>query len=161
MPEKNNVTRMLEAKGIPYYTHTVPAEKLSALEIAELLNLNPKRVFKTIVLQGEKGKKGLLAVIPATGNVHPKKAAQLVGMKKTRVTTMREAETLTGLLAGGISPLALINKGFRVLLDESALRCDTVYLSGGKRGLQIEMKPDDLIRLTKAQCGALVSQAAG
>jgi len=73
------------------------------------------------------------------------------------VTTLREAEALTGLKAGGISPLALINKGFQVVIDETALERGKILISGGQRGLQIQLASQDLIRLTNARTARISS----
>ena len=156
MSVKNNVTRLLDGKKIPYTAFEVPAVKLSAMEVADLLGKPPENVFKTIVLRAEKNKKPILAVVPATGEVDPKKLASFLKEKKVSVTSQQEAETLTGLLAGGISPLALIHKGFQVIMDASALTREKVILSGGQRGLQIELKVDDLMRLTNARTAEIV-----
>jgi Cys-tRNA(Pro)/Cys-tRNA(Cys) deacylase len=151
MSLKNNVTRLLDGKKVPYTSFEIPAAKLSALEVADLLGKPTKNVFKTIVLKAEKNRKPILAVVPATGEVNPKKLAAFLKEKKVSVTTQQEAKKLTGLLAGGISPLALIHKGFQVVVDASALTGEKVVLSGGQRGLQIELKAEDLIRLTNAR----------
>ncbi len=77
--------------------------------------------------------------------------AAAVGEKKVYLPTERDAETLTGLQAGGISPLALINKGFRVLIDASAREHAEIHVSGGQRGLNIKLSLDDFMKLTNAQ----------
>ena len=146
----NNVTRMLDAKGIPYCALEIPNKKLSAMEVAEFLQVSPEMVFKTIVVERDEKGKAILALVPATGEVNVKNLAKTVGEKKLRVTTLEKAEKLTGLRAGGISPLALINKGFEVFLFESALELDEIIISGGQWGLQIALKPQDLMQLTNA-----------
>ncbi len=151
MAATNNVTRMLDARNIPYTVFEIPAEKLSALEVSDYLHLPPEDVFKTIVLHREKSGKPVLSVVPATGEVSPKKLAGFLNEKKVSVTTLREAEALTGLQAGGISPLALIHKGFQVVIDESAIKRKTILISGGQRGMQIQLAAQDLIRLTNAR----------
>ena len=80
-----------------------------------------------------------------------KLVAAAVGEKKVYLPSERDAETLTGLQAGGISPLALINKGFRVLIDATAREHGQIHVSGGQRGLNIKLSLDDLIKLTNAQ----------
>jgi Cys-tRNA(Pro)/Cys-tRNA(Cys) deacylase len=152
----NNVTRLLDAKNVSYSAFEIPAVKLSALEVADLLEKSPENVFKTIVLMAEKNKKPILAVVPATGVVSPKKLAVFLKEKKVSVTTLKEAEKLTGLLAGGISPLALIHKGFQVVLDTSAIMRKLVVVSGGQRGIQIELNAEDLVRLTDARSADIV-----
>jgi Cys-tRNA(Pro)/Cys-tRNA(Cys) deacylase len=93
-----------------------------------------------VVTREGKGKP-ILAVIPGDKEVDLKRLAQAVGEKKVTLPTEREAENLTGLKAGGISPLALINRGFQVLLDSSAQSHPEIYVSGGQRGLNIRLPP--------------------
>jgi len=147
----NNVTRMLDARKIAHTAFEVPAEKLSALEVASLLNISPNMVFKSIVAKREKAGRPILALVPATGEVDAKALAANLKEKKIHVTTQNEAEAMTGLLAGGISPLALINKGFQVLIDASAQEMEAIIISGGQRGLQIRINPQDLAKLTNAR----------
>jgi Cys-tRNA(Pro)/Cys-tRNA(Cys) deacylase len=146
----NNVTRLLQAHNIAFTVFELPTEKLGALETAALLGINPEQVFKTIVvLRGSIGKP-ILVVLPGPYEVNLKKLATSVGDKKLRLATQREAEQVTGLRVGGISPLALTNRGFQCVIDESALLFDAIHISGGERGLNIRLAPTDLITLTKA-----------
>lgn len=155
MTIKNNVTRLLEQRKIPYTAYELSAEKHSAVETAALLNLPEELIFKTIVLlPAEKGKP-ILAVIPGPFEVNLKAAAKVLGEKKVVLTTQKEAETLTGLQSGGISPLALLNKGFRVILDLSAQDHQEVHISGGQRGLNIRLAVKDLVSLTNAVFGEI------
>jgi Cys-tRNA(Pro)/Cys-tRNA(Cys) deacylase len=155
MPPVNNVTRLLDSRKVAYQAYETPAEKLGALETARLLNIDPAMVFKTIVVTREKPKKPLLAVVPGPANVDLKLLAAALGEKKVHLPTEREAEQLTGLQAGGISPLALINKGFQVVLDSSAQKFSEIHISGGQRGLNIKLPVDDLIKLTNARVAAI------
>ena len=147
----NNVTRLLDQRQIVYEAYELPAEKLGARETASLLGIDPAIVFKTIVVTRDKPKKPLLVVVPGDSVVDLKLVAAAVGEKKVYLPTEREAEALTGLQAGGISPLALIHKGFRVLIDESARRYPEIHVSGGQRGLNIRLSLADLEKLTNAQ----------
>ena len=151
MPIVNNVTRMLDSRKIPYTAYELPPEKLGALETARLLNVEPATVYKTIVVTRDKPKKPLLVVIPGPNQVDLKMLAAFLGEKKVHLPTEREAEQLTGLQAGGISPLALLNKGFQVVLDASAREQAEIHVSGGQRGLNIRLPVDALIRLTNAR----------
>ena len=151
MPITNNVTRLLDSREIKYATYELPAEKLGALETARLLNLDPAVVFKTIVVIRDRPRKSLLAVVPGTSSVDLKLLAAALGEKKVYLLTEREAEELTGLQAGGISPLALINKGFQVVIDSSAQSFAEIHISGGQRGLNIKLPVADLAKLTNAR----------
>ena len=161
MPPTNNITRLLDARKIAYIAFETPAEKLGALETAEFLKVAPESVFKTIVVTRDKptsspkGKKPILAVIPGPNSVDLKLLAAALGEKKVHLPTEREAEQLTGLQAGGISPLALINKGFQVVVDSAAQRYDEIHISGGQRGLNIKLPVADLIKLTNARLGSI------
>ena len=151
----NNVTRFLDARKVPYTAFETPPEKLGALEVAHLLNVEPASVFKTIVVTRDKPRKPLLAVVSGPSNVDLKLLASALGEKKVYLPTEREAEQLTGLQAGGISPLALINKGFQVNVDSSAQNFSAIHISGGQRGLNILIQVDDLIKLTDARIGQI------
>lgn len=153
MPIVNNVTRLLDSRKIPYTAYELPPEKLGALETARLLDVDPATVYKTIVVTREKPKKPLLVVIPGPNQVDLKVLASFLGEKKVHLSTEREAEALTGLQAGGISPLALLNKGFQVILDISAEAHVEIHISGGARGLNIQMPTDALVQLSKARLG--------
>ena len=160
MTTTNNVTRMLEARKIAFTAQEVPEEKLSAVEVAALLEIPPEIVFKTIVAKREKKGKPILALVPATGEVNNKALAASLKEKKVHVTTQAEAEALTGLRAGGISPLALINKGFQVIMDISAQSLDEILVSGGQWGLQIRISPKDIAKLTNARFAPISSPAS-
>jgi Cys-tRNA(Pro)/Cys-tRNA(Cys) deacylase len=151
MTTKNNVTRMLDAKKIPYTAHPLPQEKLGAQEAAAFLAVDPKLVFKTIVALRPTGGKPILAVLPGDSELDLKALAKALGEKKIKLATHDEAEKITDLQTGGISPIALLNKGFQVIVDESANGYAQIFISGGQRGLNIQLAPKDLIKLTKAR----------
>ena len=151
MATVNNVTRFLDSRKVSYDVFELPPEKLGALDVAHLLNVEPDFVFKTIVVTREKPKKPLLVLVPGPSSVNLKLLAAAVGEKKVYLPTEREAEKLTGLQAGGISPLALINKGFQVVIDASANNHPKIYISGAQRGVNIKLSVDDLSRLTNAR----------
>ena len=159
MPAVNNVTRFLDSRKIAYHAYETPAEKLGALETAKFLNVPPEVVYKTIVVTREKPKKPLLAVVPGPVNVDLKLLAAALGEKKVHLPTEREAEQLTGLEAGGISPLALLNKGFQVVIDSSANDHAEIHVSGGQRGLNIRLGVNDLVRLTNARVASICQES--
>jgi len=146
----NNVTRLLDSRKIPYTAFELPAEKLGAVEVALLLDVPPEQVFKTIVVAREGKGKPILALTPGPAEVDLKALAKAVGEKKLVLPSEREAERLTGLQVGGISPLALINRGFQVVIDETAQLFDEIYISGGQRGLDIRLPVQALADLTSA-----------
>jgi len=147
----NNVTRFLESKKITFTAFELPAEKLGAVETSRRLNVPLNQVFKTIVILREKPGKPILAVIPGDCQANLKAIAAIANEKKVRLPTQREAEQLTGLQAGGISPLALINKGFQVIVHSSAGKYEQIHVSGGQRGLNIRLPVKALVELTRAR----------
>ncbi len=161
MPVRNNVTRMLDARKIAYTpVQYDPARFHSAEEVAELIGAPAAQVYKTIVvLREQTGQRPLLVIVPGDREVDLKRLAAGLGEKKLRVAPQREAEALTRLQVGGISALALIGRGFEVVLDTSAERFAAagIYVSGGQRGLNVRLRPADLLALT----GGAYAQAAG
>jgi Cys-tRNA(Pro)/Cys-tRNA(Cys) deacylase len=151
MVEPNNVTRLLDAHRVKYSVYELPAEKLGAAATAELLKVGAEQVFKTIVVLRDKAKRPLLVLVPGNSAVDLKLLASALGEKKVFLPTEREAEGLTGLQAGGISPLALLHKGFQVILDSSAQALGEIHVSGGRRGLNIKLAVSDLAELTHAR----------
>ncbi len=153
----NNITRFLDSRKIKYVAHELPAEKIAAVEAAQILGVLEAQVFKTIVTTREKGKP-VLAIISGNKSVDLKSLASFLNEKKMSLPTQKEAETLTGLQAGGISPLALINKGFQVVIDSDCESYEEIYISGGQRGINIQIGVKDLISLVNAKVG-LISKA--
>ena len=147
----NNVTRLLDNRKITYEAYQLPKEKIGADEVAQLLDAPPEIVFKSIVITRRGSGKSILAVVPGNKEVNLKSLAKAVGEKKVTPSTQREAEKITRLQAGGISPLALINRGFEILIDQSALDHEFIHISGGERGLNIRLATKDLIQLTRAK----------
>jgi Cys-tRNA(Pro)/Cys-tRNA(Cys) deacylase len=119
------------------------------------MNVPAAQVFKSIVVLRTRPGKPILAVVPGDHEVDLKLLAAEAGEKKLQVSTQVEAEKLTGLLTGGISPLALINKGFQVWLDSSAQNFDEIHISGGQRGLNIRLAVTDLVKLTGARLAVI------
>lgn len=121
-------------------------------EASEVLGLPPERVFKTLVAEVD----GTLTVgvVPVVHQLDLKALAAAVGGKKGRMAEVATAERATGYVAGGISPLGQ-RKRLQVVVDESARGYETVFCSGGRRGLEIEIAPADLVRLTGAVVAAI------
>lgn len=147
----NNITRLLDSRNIKYEVFELPEEKLAADDVARLMNAAPEIVFKSIVI-GRKGPgKPILAVVPGNQDVDLKKLAKAVSEKKVSPVTQKEAEHLTKLLTGGISPLALINRGFEIIIHQSILDHELIHISGGERGLNIRLAPEDLVKVVQAR----------
>ncbi len=153
----NNVIRFLDSRKVIYEVFDLPREKLSADEVARLLEASPSIVFKSIVISRMGSGKTILAVVPGDREVNLKKLAKIVGEKKLIPATKKEAENLTKLLTGGISPLALINKGFEIVIHKSVLDYELVHISGGELGVNIRLPSPDLIDLTGAKVADISS----
>ncbi|MCJ7733487.1 MAG: hypothetical protein MUP11_02970 [Anaerolineales bacterium] len=153
----NNVTRFLDSRKIKYAVFELPRQKLGAEEVAGMLNTAPGIVFKSIVIKRTGPGKPILAVVPGDREVNLKSLAKTIGEKKVNPATQKEAENLTGLLTGGISPLALINKGFEIVIHKSVLDYELVHISGGELGVNIRLSSPDLINLTGAKVADISS----
>ena len=147
----NNITRLLDSRNIAYTAYELPGEKLGALQAATIMGVPPEQVFKTIVVRREGKGKPILALTPGPLEVDLKALARALNEKKLFLPTERDAERLTGLQAGGISPLALLNKGFQIVIDETAMLYEEIYISGGQRGLDIRLPVEALVALTEAE----------
>jgi len=155
MADKTNAMRMLDARGVPYEVYTFPPEIHSAEGVAQVVGLPASQVYKTLVVVRKQGKP-LLVMIAGDRELDLKRLAKAVGEKKLRMATYREAESLTGLQVGGISALALLNRNFDVYIDQAATKLERVLVSAGCRGINLGIKVEDLIRVTKAKvidCG--------
>lgn len=154
MAQKLNSMRLLEQHNIPYEALTYPTEIKDAGEVAEALGLPYETVFKTLVVQAADDatqKKPYLVMIPALHRLDMKKMAAAAGVKKVRIAAHKDAESLTGLQVGGISALALTQKGWPVYLDSSATAGQHIVLSAGQRGTQLRVPVTPLIQLLRAR----------
>ena len=147
-----------EAKkaGIPYRIHEYehdPAAESYGLEAAAKLGVDAARVFKTLVAEAERGAL-IVGIVPVSTALNLKALAAAAGMKRAEMADMTAAERATWYVAGGISPLGQ-KKRLRTILDESALAFPTIFVSAGRRGLEIELAPADLIRLCGGQAAAI------
>ena len=150
-------TAALTAAGVPFVVHPYahdPSAPSYGLEAAEVLGIDPARVFKTLMVEVE----GRLAVgvVPVSGSLDLKAVANALGSKKASMADPKAAERRTGYVLGGISPLGQ-RQPSPTVLDESALGFETIFVSGGRRGLDIEVAPADLVRLTRAVTAAIGS----
>lgn len=141
-------TSALDRAGIGYeirgYEHDPSAESYG-LEAAEALGVEPERVFKTLLVDTDNGLG--VGIVPVAGLLDLKAVAVALGAKKARMADATVAERTTGYVVGGISPIGQ-RKALPTVLDESALGFETILVSGGKRGLDIELAPKDLVRMT-------------
>ena len=154
--DKTNAMRILDRSKIPYeiMTYTVDESDLSGEHAAAELGLDPKRVFKTLVLKGDK-KGHLVAVIPVDGTLDLKALARVSGNKSVEMIHVKELFDLTGYIRGGCSPIGM-KKLFPTYLDESCMVFETIVFSAGQRGMQIVAAPADLVRAVNGQVCALL-----
>jgi Cys-tRNA(Pro)/Cys-tRNA(Cys) deacylase len=149
-------TVALARAGIAYTLHSYahdPAVQAYGEEAADALGVPPGRVFKTLVAEVEGGL--AVAVVPVAGKLDLKAlAAALGGGKRAAMAEAARVERVTGYVVGGISPLGQ-RKQLPTVLDASALDFDTIYFSAGRRGLEIELAPADLVTLTGAVVAAI------
>ena len=147
----------LEVAGIPFRLHSYDNEVVSgyAAEAASALAIPQVQVFKTLIAQGP-DKKLYAALVPTPQQLNLKLLAKAIGVKKTTMAEQSAAERSTGYLKGGISPLGQKAK-LTTYLDSSAHDFDTIFVSAGRRGLEIEIAPDDLIELLNARVGEFSS----
>ncbi len=146
---KTNAMRMLDSRGIAYTAFEYSPDIHSGEGVAEKLGETPERVFKTLVAMVE-GAGPILVIVPSNHELDLKRCAAAVGVKRLRMATRKEAESKTGLLAGGISALALLHKQFPVYLDHHAILWDDIWVSAGQRGFNLNIAVEDLIAVTSA-----------
>lgn len=142
--------RLLEGKKVSYEAIAYDDQLRDAVEIARLIEAPPSAVFKTLVVTRPIGKP-LLVMVAADKQLDLKRLAKGLGEKKVSMASQREAEQLTGLQVGGISPLALLRRGFTICADAGIQDHKMVYVSAGKRGLQLRVRASDLVRVTGAR----------
>jgi Cys-tRNA(Pro)/Cys-tRNA(Cys) deacylase len=118
-------------------------------EAADKLGVDPARIFKTLVVSVD-GKTLAVGVVPVTGMLSMKLIAKAAGGKKAIMADPQEVQRRTGYVLGGVSPLGQKNR-LNTFIDASAVGFETIYVSAGRRGLEIELSPDDLVRLTEGQ----------
>lgn len=140
------------AHGIHEYTHDPKAESYG-LEAAEKLGVAAERVFKTLVAELDDGRLAV-GIVPVARSLNLKSLAAALGARRAELAEMSKAERTTGYVAGGISPLGQ-KKLLPTVLDESAIVLETIYVSAGRRGLEIELAPDDLLRLTQGKLATI------
>jgi Cys-tRNA(Pro)/Cys-tRNA(Cys) deacylase len=153
-------TVALTSAGLPFSLHPYehdPAAASYGLEAAEALGVEPDRVFKTLLADTELGL--VVGVVPVTGLLDLKALATAVGAKRAAMADPAVAERRTGYVVGGISPIGQKTRHVTVV-DETAQLFETVFVSGGKRGLDIELAPNDLLRATDGTYAAIAKATA-
>ena len=156
--EKTNVMRLLDQRKVPYTPHAYPhgdGEAPDGVTVARSLGLDPDRVFKTLVTKGASGGYYVFD-IPVAATLDLKKAARAVGEKSVAMLPSKELLPLTGYVHGGCSPVGM-KKPFPTVFHRSALDQETILVSAGKIGFQVEVRPGDLIALVGAKAEDVVA----
>lgn len=149
--KKTNAARLLDKAGVAYelIPYEVDETDLSAVHVAASLGEDIERVFKTLVLRGDKNGH-FVCVIPGEHEVDLKLAAKASGNKKCDLIPMKELLPLTGYIRGGCTPIGM-KKPFPTYIHASCLHYPFIYISAGQRGLQLKLDPNDLIRVVHAE----------
>ncbi len=157
---KTLAMRVLEGHGIPYEPVSYEVkEHLSAAEVAAALGFPAEQTFKTlVVLPDRPGARPILALVPGDSQLDLKKLAAAAGEKKVQMAPQRDAERLTGLQKGGISPLALMDKTWPVIMDETVLLFDRIEVSAGKVGAGVLVPVEPLLTLLGAITADIVGE---
>lgn len=153
---KTNVMRILDQHQIPYEPHDYPVgEKAkSGMEVADYLKKDPYQVYKTLVTRSASGR-NYVFVIPSCGTLDLKKAAKAAGEKSIEMIHQAELLPLTGYIHGGCSPIGM-KKKFPTFFEEACVLEDTICVSAGKVGFQVELDPSSLIKITDGQTVDLI-----
>ena len=151
---KTNAMRILESLKIPYTHHTYECEEfVDGLQIADKLSLPYEQVYKTLVTVGS-SKNFFVFVIPIAAELDLKKAAKSVGEKSVEMLHVKDITAVTGYVRGGCTAIGM-KKQFPTVIDSSAQHQEYIYVSGGKIGMQIKLKPDDLKKAARAEYGEI------
>lgn len=152
---KTNAMRMLDKEKIDYTTMTYECDEfVDALKIADKLSLPYEKVYKTLVTQGN-SKNYYVFVIPIAEELDLKKAAKSVGEKALSMLHVKDINAVTGYIRGGCTSIGM-KKQYVTRVDESAATLSTMIVSGGKLGVQIELRPDDLLKAARAEMADII-----
>lgn len=152
---KTNAMRILETMKIPYETHTYECEEFhDGIQIADMLGQAYDKVYKTLVTQGA-SKNYFVFVIPIDQELDMKKAAKSVGEKSVSMIHVKDITAVTGYIRGGCTAIGM-KKQFVTRIQVDAQVLDTIIVSGGKLGMQIELKPEDLLKASKAEYADII-----
>ena len=145
---KTNAIRIVESFNVPHsiYEYDYSDNELSGVAVASKIGKEPERVFKTLVTEGRNTGINVF-VIPSNAELDLKKAALAAGDKNVEMMKFRDLEGKTGYVHGGCSPIGM-KKVFPTFIDETAELHEMIVISGGRIGIQIELSPDDLIKMT-------------
>ena len=158
--QKTNALRELERAGLSFSTHTyeVDGSDLSGVHVAAQLGQDPDRVFKTLVTVTS-AHDHVVCCVPVAAELDLKAAARAVGEKSLEMMHVRDLVAVTGYMRGGCSPVGM-KRRFRTVVDETCQLFDTIMVSGGRRGLQVEIAPHDLVGFCDAVMADICKEEA-
>lgn len=154
---KTNAMRYLDRNRVPYTVRYYDCEQfIDGITVAKALGVMPERTFKTLVTQGKSGGH-FVFLIPVEKELHLKKAARLAREKALEMVHVKDIQPITGYIRGACTPVGM-KKAFPTFFDECCLAYDTIYVSGGAIGTQMEVSPRELIRVSKAETADLIQE---
>lgn len=154
---KTNAVRILLTAGVEFAVREYPVREdaLDAVSVARFLGAEPERVFKTLVTVSDAGEH-VVFCLPGNAGLDLKKAARAAGARRIGMLPARELQPLTGYVHGGCSPIGM-KKQLPTWIEESAQLFDTILVSGGARGIDVEIAPEDLVRMVGARYADLIA----
>lgn len=155
---KTNVMRILDSANIPYTVHTydVSDDLIDGVSVAKKCGQDPEQVFKTLVTVGS-DKQHYVFDIPVGAKLDLKACAKAAGVKNVEMIHQKELLPLTGYIHGGCSPIGM-KKQFKTIFDETIVLFDTIMISAGKVGMQVEVNPQDLLKITDGITAAITNE---
>lgn len=156
--QKTNAMRMLETAGIAYTEHTYDTEDgaIDGVSVALKCGEDPEQVFKTLVTQGD-DRNYYVFVVPVGMKLDLKACARAAGVRSVEMIPQKELLKVTGYIHGGCSPVGM-KKPFPTVFDETVILFDTIMVSGGRVGIQVEVNPEDLLRITNGKTAPIARE---
>ena len=151
---KTNAMRILNSEKVNYIVREYDEEITDGETVAKTVGVEPDRVFKTLVTVGN-DLNHYVFIVPVNFSLDLKKAATAVGVKRVEMIKQKDLFPLTGYVHGGCSPFGM-KKKYVTVLNDTAQLFNTICVSGGKRGLQVELSPDEILRVTEGKYGDLI-----
>jgi Cys-tRNA(Pro)/Cys-tRNA(Cys) deacylase len=154
--KKTNAVRILESNNIPFelFEYEFNEDEIDAISVAGKINVPPEIVFKTLVAQGDKT--GIVVfVIPGNVELNLKKAATVSGNKRVEMIKAKDLLSVTGYIRGGCSPIGMLKK-YPTFIEETSQLYEQIYFSAGVRGMQVKLRPFDLVKVTEAEFSDLI-----
>ncbi|WP_101773117.1 Cys-tRNA(Pro) deacylase [Peptostreptococcus faecalis] len=158
---KTNVMRILDKENIKYNSHSYSVEgnNVDGVTAAKNIGLDEKMVYKTLVTKANIGE-FYIYVIPVAQSLDLKKGARAAGVKSINMINLSDINKVTGYIRGGCSPIGM-KKNYKTYIDTSAMNMDSIVVSAGKVGFQVQLDPNDILRLSNGEYADLISETVG